>query len=110
MNPGPNSHFFTISDAECAGLIAMQQTPIPLTTPQWNYEGVAFTATPAQEGGVCLAGTSPVYRAYNNAYPAMGPKNPWDSAHRFSTNLADIQQMVTQYGWSDEGVAFCSPN
>lgn len=109
VSPGPNSHFYTISDAECDGLIAMQQTPIPANTQQWNYEGVAFTGTPPQGDGTCPAGTTAVYRAYNNAYPLSGPKNPWDSAHRLSTNHTDIQQLVTQFGWRDEGVVFCAP-
>ena len=109
--PGPNSHFYTISDEECDWLKAMQKIPVPGDAAQWNYEGLSFSMVPAESGepiASCAAGTIPVYRAYNNAYPIAGPRNPWDSAHRYAVDHADIEQMVVQFGWSDEGVAFCS--
>ena len=76
-----------------------------------NYEGLSFSVvSPESEGSVatCPAGTVPVFRAYNNAYPITHPRNPWDSAHRYASDRADIEQMVEGFGWSDEGVAFCS--
>ena len=73
---------------------------------QWNYEGLAFTETPPQSDGTCPVGTMPVYRAYNNAYSSG--KSPWDSTHRYSTSHDDIEQLVSQFGWSDEGVVFCA--
>ena len=109
--PGPNSHFYTISDEECGYLKSLQRMPTPTDVQQWNYEGLVFSEFPQQSGDAeagCMTGTIPVYRAYNNAYPSGEPKNPWDSAHRYTINQADIQQLVTQYGWSDEGIAFCS--
>lgn len=112
MVPGPNSHFFAISDEECDWLKSLQKVPTPIDVQQWNYEGLSFAAEPPQIGDAgagCSAGTIPVYRAYNNAYPPAGPKNPWDSAHRYSVNQADVQQMVTQFGWHNEGIVFCSP-
>lgn len=110
--PGPNAHFYTISDQECDQLKALQTVPAPSDVQQWNYEGLRFAEVPpllGATGASCAVGTLPVFRAYNNAYPAAGPKNPWDSAHRYSANQADIQQLVTQFGWRDEGIAFCSP-
>jgi hypothetical protein len=109
--PGPNAHFYTISDEECARLKSLQRVPIPADVQQWNYEGLSFAGTAPQmgaSGASCPAGTVPVYRGYNNAYPPAGPKNAWDSVHRYSTNQADIQQLVTQFGWRDEGIAFCA--
>lgn len=112
--PGPNSHFFTASQDECDFLKSLQQSPIPSTQQQWNYEGQGFMAnTPipaAAAGGTptCPAGSVPVYRAYNNAWDASGKKS-WDSNHRFSTDLNDIQEVVTKYGWRNEGVVMCSP-
>jgi N-acetylneuraminic acid mutarotase len=111
-SPGPNAHFYTISDDECAALKALQVFPTPRDVQQWNYEGLRFAAEPARidaAGVSCPTGTLPVYRGYNNAYPLTGPRNTWDSMHRYSTNRADIEQMVTQFGWRDEGIAFCSP-
>lgn len=110
--PGPNSHFYTIDDAECAALKAAQQSPPPHDLQQWNYEGLRFAQEPPlidAAGTHCPAGTLPVYRGYNNAYTTAGTKNAWDSVHRFSTNRADIQQMVKLFGWREEGMAFCSP-
>lgn len=114
MSPGPNSHFFTADQGECNLLKSLQQNPVPSTEQQWNYEGQGFSANtpiPAVAAGSppsCPAGSVPVYRAYNNAWDASG-KKPWDSNHRFSTDLNDIQEVVTKYGWSNEGVVMCSP-
>jgi hypothetical protein len=111
MTPGPNSHFFTVDVNECNALIAAQVTPRPATVQQWNYEGLSYSTTPpsAAANGVpsCPAKTQPLYRAYNNAYPVSGPKNPWDSNHRFTPQLSDIAAMVAS-GWRDEGIVFCT--
>lgn len=112
MSPGPNSHFFTASASECDGLKAAQVTPTPTSTQQWNFEGNGFySVTPvadAQGQMRCMAGTQPVYRAYNNAYPKSGGKNPWDSNHRYSTLSADIDEMISK-GWASEGIVLCAP-
>ena len=112
MSPGPNSHFFTASASECEELKAMQVTPTPASTQQWNFEGNGFySVTPvadAQGQMQCMAGTQPVYRAYNNAYPKSGGKNPWDSNHRYSTLSADIDEMISK-GWVSEGIVLCAP-
>lgn len=112
MSPGPNSHFFTASKIECTGLKAVQVTPRPTDTQQWNFEGDGFCSFLPQldwHGQMeCMAGTEPVYRAYNNAYQIDGGKNPWDSNHRYSTRSTDIDEMVPQ-GWRSEGIAFCVP-
>lgn len=112
ITPGPNSHFYTVDPAECNGLVAAQITPVPATVQQWNYEGLDFrTSVPVGTGlaRTCAAGTVPVYRAYNNAFPAGAPKNPWDSNHRFTRFQPDIDALVGQ-GWRDEGVVFCVPS
>ena len=112
VTPGPNSHFFTVDPAECQGLKDAQIKPTPTTKQQWNYEGIGFATTPASVAAngtkSCPAGTLPVYRAYNNAYPASGGKNPWDSNHRYSLFHSDIDAMVA-IGWHDEGIVFCAP-
>src|SRR2546427_374629 len=77
---------------------------------QWNFEGNGFNTTAptvaADVSGVkaatCPAGTTAVLRAYNNAYPLTGPKNPWDSNHRFVRAQADINAVVGD-GWRSEG-------
>ena len=112
LSPGPNSHFFTVSEDECDYLKALQENPTPSTRQQWNYEGTGlYSVAPvmnAQGQMQCLSGSVPVYRAYNNAYPKSGGKNAWDSNHRYSTRSADIDDMVAQ-GWGAEGIALCAP-
>ena len=111
VTPGPNSHFFTVDSAECDGLKAAQVTPTPTTVQQWNYEGIGFATTPASvaaDGTKSCPAELPVYRAYNNAYPASGPKNAWDSNHRYTLKQSDIAEMVA-IGWHDEGIVFCAP-
>lgn len=111
LGAGPNSHFFTVDPAECNGLKSRQSVPTPADKPQWNFEGKAFYMTYAQgtEGErACPAGTRAVYRAYNGAFDANGKKNTWDSNHRFSLDRADIDSMVTNYGWTDEGIRMCA--
>ena len=111
VTPGPNSHFFTVEVAECNALKAAQAKPTPTAVQQWNYEGISYNTTPASVAAngarSCPAGTQPLYRAYNNAFPLSGPKNAWDSNHRFTPALADIAAMVAA-GWRDEGIVFCT--
>jgi len=113
QTPGPNSHFFSADQNECAGLKALQKSPVPSDVQQWNSEGNGFYAvaavTDASGKRSCLTGTVQVYRAYNNAYAKDGKRNAWDSNHRFSTNRADIDLLVNNWGWSDEGIVFCAP-
>ena len=112
LSPGPNSHFFTVSQNECDYLKSLQASPTPSTGQQWNYEGTGlYSVAPvinAQGQLQCLSGSVPVYRAYNNAYPKGGGKNAWDSNHRYSTRSADIDNLVAQ-GWVAEGIALCAP-
>jgi hypothetical protein len=91
--PGPNSHFYTTDTGECNLVKA---------GPGWLYEGLNFVAVNPSAGN-CAAGTSPVYRAYNNRYAQN------DSNHRFSTSRATLEGM-TIFGWVVEGVVFCAPN
>jgi hypothetical protein len=101
---GPNTHFFTADDTECARL---------KTLPFLDFEGTPFVAdlpipaANASQAANCRTGTRPLYRAYNNAYGPKG-QNDWQSNHRFVTNKADIAAMVA-VGWADEGVAMCVP-
>ncbi|MEO8135369.1 MAG: cadherin-like beta sandwich domain-containing protein [Betaproteobacteria bacterium] len=111
ISPGPNSHFFTVDTGECNALRAAQITPTPAAVQQWNSEGFSYNTTPATIAAngerSCPANTLPLYRAYNNAYPLSGPKNPWDSNHRFTPERSDIAALVFG-GWRDEGIVFCT--
>jgi hypothetical protein len=109
--PGPNSHFFTVNAEECNALKTLQRTPTPTDIQQWNYERIEYSTTPptiVNNVATCPEGTVPLYRAYNNAFSPAGVKNPWDSNHRFTPNRADIDALVAQSGWRDEGLQFCT--
>lgn len=111
ITPGPNSHFFTVSPEECNALKSAQRTPTPIDAQQWNYERIEYNTTPpviVNNQLACPAGTVPLYRAYNNAFTPAGVKNPWDSNHRFTPVRADIDALVANFGWRDEGLQFCT--
>jgi len=112
VTPGPNSHFFTVDPDECNALKAAQVVPTPTTVQQWNFERNEYLTTPTtlvNGARTCPAGTTPVLRAYNNAFPLAGAKNPWDSNHRFVRSTDDVNNVVVQ-GWRAEGAVFCAPN
>jgi hypothetical protein len=87
---GPNSHFYTIEPGECDAV---------KRDAGWIYEGIAFHAKRLQSGA-CPAGARPLYRAYNNGYPAK------DANHRFATDVAPLQALLPK-GWSLEGAVMC---
>ncbi len=101
QSPGPNSHFYTVNAAECAGLKQLQAIT-PVTEKRWNFESLDFLST-MPSSGTCPSGTTPVHRAYNNGY-ARGV----DSNHRITIDPAAIQQAVS-LGWIAEGVVMCAP-
>jgi hypothetical protein len=101
QNPGPNSHFFTVSADECAGLRA-QQAVTPESVKKWHYENIAFYIfTPINAG--CTGGSTPVYRYYNNGF-AHGE----DSNHRLTGDATQRASMEAA-GWGYEGVVMCAP-
>ena len=88
---GPNSHFYTSEPAECE---------LVKRDPGWFYEGIAFhIARPA--GGACAAGTTPVYRSYNDG----AARN--DSNHRFTVDAAAFARSG-DIGYLREGVVMCA--
>jgi len=103
---GPNSHFYTATDDECAFLDSI----FDASRKSWRLESYDFLTTPAliQPGAAnapspCPPGTLPVYRAYNRGF-----ERGEDSNHRFTTSLA-AYQATTARGWAAEGVRMCAP-
>jgi uncharacterized protein (DUF1800 family) len=89
---GPNSHFYTADPAECESV---------KESIGWSYEGIAFyIALPAS--GQCAAGTTPVFRSYNNGYARN------DSNHRFTVDPTVFAHSAS-FGYEPEGVAMCAP-
>ena len=103
---GPNSHFFTGSKQECDYLKALEQQQRAEAAARgtaflgWRYEGIAFWAM-VPVNGQCPAGTTPVYRVYND----RAAQN--DANHRFTAD--PVQHYAMTAGWSDEGAQLCSP-
>ena len=103
---GPNSHFYTADPGDCQWLKSLEAKEKADSQAKgqsfqgWQFEAIAFYAL-APQGGTCPAGSTPVYRAYNNRW-AQG-----DSNHRF-TVTQPMRFAMTQ-DWVDEGLAFCSP-
>ena len=75
-------HFYTISDAEKAYVLA--------TFPSWKYEGIAYYAFQT-----VAAGTAPVYR-FNTG-----------STHFYTISNAEKDYVIATFpGWKLEGIAF----
>jgi len=101
VQPGPNSHFYTIDPGECQALKNLQAST-PSTQKRWNFESNDF-ASAAPAGGQCANGTVPVYRAYNKGF-----ERGLDSNHRITTNQDAYQAQIAK-GWDGEGVVMCAP-
>lgn len=89
---GPNSHFFTASASECAGVKGQGG---------WFYEGIGFYIRPVGTDGKCPDGFLSVNRAYNNGFPRN------DSNHRFTTSDSTLREMGRK-GWAMEGTVMCA--
>lgn len=95
---GLDSHFFSVSPAECDAV----RTKFGDT---WIFETAdAFVAGVPDAAGVCPAGTSALYRVFNNRR---------DANHRYTTDRTLRDAMVAK-GWLAEGygadaVAMCVP-
>ena len=81
-----SSHFYTPSASECA---------LVKNNADWQYEGDVFHVVIAAVDGTCPAGTTAVYRLYNNGQG--GAPN-----HRYTIDAAVRDQMVAR-GWVIEG-------
>jgi hypothetical protein len=84
-----SSHFYTPFPAECATV---------KTNPSWQFEGEGtdvFFAPTAAPDGTCPAGTSPIYRVYNNGQ-GTAPN------HRYTT-ATSVRDQMRAAGWVLEG-------
>ena len=90
---GPNGHFYTISEEECA---------LVKTDAGWKFESYDFSGWKPAANGSCAAGTRAVKRAYNNRFAVN------DSNHRYATSDAVYNAMLAA-GWTGEGTVFCAP-
>jgi len=90
-SPRFNSHFYTANATECEAV---------KHNADWSYEGTAFYV-PLPDAGTCAAGTTAVYRSYNNRQAAN------DGNHRFTVDATAYAGM-TKLGYSLEGTVMCA--
>jgi plastocyanin len=89
-------HFYTPYALECSALQTQQR---------WQYEGIAFYLQVPDENGNCPAGTTILFRLYNQSiyappfYPDSSTGAP---LHRYTTSVVTFNQMRTA-GWVFEG-------
>jgi hypothetical protein len=95
---GPQSHFYTIDKGECESLKASYAAGAK----SWSFESLDFAAVPLKADKTCPAETVPVYRMYNNGFPAK------DSNHRYALSPDDFRALLP-LGWQSEGAVFCVP-
>ena len=101
-NGGPNTHFYSADDKECAALKSV---------PQLSYEGQTFAVNMPMPGGnadgtkPCPIDSKPLYRLYNNASYSNGR---YVSNHRYTTDHNEVALAVRE-GWADEGQVMCVP-
>jgi hypothetical protein len=70
--------------------------------PGWTFESPqVFGMTSVIAPGICPAGTSRIYRVYNQRAAFN------DSNHRYLSDAAAYDSMMAN-GWSGEGVVFCA--
>jgi HYDIN/CFA65/VesB-like, Ig-like domain/Repeat of unknown function (DUF5648) len=91
-NIGPNSHFFTANENECA---------IVGTNAYWVYEGTAFRAIVPGAGG-CAPGMTPVIRFFTVGSDVVSVR------HRYVVDAGEAARMRGA-GWIEEGPVFCAP-
>ncbi len=107
-NGGPNTHFYSADDQECALLKQVsfleyegQSFAVNMPMPARNADQQAYGALRD-----CPIDSKPLYRLYNNASSSGGR---FVSNHRYITARADVDAAVAQ-GWRDEGHVMCVPN
>jgi mono/diheme cytochrome c family protein len=95
-----SSHFYTANAAEYDAVLA---------NADWQLEGQVFNVVLPGADGTCPAGTTAVYRLYNNGQGAA-------PNHRFTTDLVTRDAMLSRpvdKAWVPEGVGvgvgMCSP-
>ena len=106
-NGGPNTHFYSADDKECAMLKQVsfleyegQSFAVNMPMPAKTVEQQAYGALKD-----CPIDSKPLYRLYNNADNSGGR---FVSNHRYVTERAAVDTAVAQ-GWRDEGHVMCVP-
>lgn len=81
-----SSHFYTPLASECTAV---------KSNANWSFEGEVFGVVVPTTSGSCPAGTTPLYRLYNNGQGAA-------PNHRYTTD-ANVRALMVPQGWVPEG-------
>ena len=99
-----DSHFFSASPDECAGVRVKMQTNPAYAGYLEETSAEFYIALPDTTTGACPGGTQPVYRVWNQRV---------DSNHRYTTDRATRDAMIARgyrsEGYGALGVAMCTP-
>jgi len=99
-----NSHFFSASPTECATIQAKTATDPNYSGYDYESPNVFYIALPDTTTGACPAGTTPVYRLWNQRA---------DSNHRYTADPAIKAQMAAKghvaEGYGPDSVIMCAP-
>lgn len=87
------SHFYTPLAAECEVL---------KLNANWQFESISFYLKTPDSAGNCPAGSSPLYRLYNDG--SSGAPN-----HRYTDSQIESYRME-RFGWRPEGRVGCVPS
>jgi len=106
-NGGPNTHFYSASDGECAALKERSFLTYEGQTFAVNMPMPPKNAAQSAPGALrdCPVGTKPLFRLYNNASASAGG---FVSNHRYTTEQSDVAKFIAK-GWLNEGHVMCVP-
>ena len=88
---GKMSHHYTTNKAEAEELVANWGW-------QYDNEGEPIFYSAVDVNGNALSGALPTYRLYNDAL----------SAHHYTTDVAEHNELVANQGWASEGIGWYS--
>jgi len=92
-----SSHFYTPIADECA---------LVKTNPDWTFEGEVFSIPTAAPDGSCGAGTTPIYRLYNDGQGGV-PNHRYTAAAEIRDQMIAAEWILEENG---QGLAFmCAP-
>ncbi len=100
-----DSHFFSASASECAAEVENIATNPSYSNYVEETPNAFYIALPDLGTGACAAGTTPVYRLWNQRT---------DSNHRYTTDVVVKAQMFARgyaaEGYGPDATAMCSPS
>lgn len=105
QNGRRGTHFYTLLLNEVELLRALNPTnqPLPGLPVGEGIDGYALAPTREGAGGICPAGTHPIYRLFRG-----NQRFPDDPNHRFTRDQRIYDDFVAK-GWDGEGVKLCTP-